>query len=208
MQSCHGMLTRAESKPELAGRYWRAASGGAAGSQDGALNTARAPSPHWLMRRATATMSSGNSTDLSGSKSLGAQGAQGAQGGCTGWVHRVGEHTRTAAPYGCHWRRSGWAAPRECQVPLSSLAALGERSPGVRPSHLAASVEGVGGEGSSCALQGWPSGAGPGCGAARTARPTRLARWRTPRGTESTALTKLAVERMELGSTFAWVAKG
>ena len=64
---------------------------GAAGSQDGALNTARAPSPHWLMRRATATMSSGKSTDLSGSKSLGAQdaegaegaqGAQGAEGGC------------------------------------------------------------------------------------------------------------------------------
>ena len=88
------MLTRAESKPEQAG----ARPGplgfeflcGAAGSQDGALNTARAPSPHWLMRRATATMSSGKSTDLSGSKSLGAQGAQGAQGGCTGWVHRMG----------------------------------------------------------------------------------------------------------------------
>ena len=79
------MLTRAESKPELAGaRPGPLGMCGAAGSQDGALNTARAPSPHWLMRRATATMSSGKSTDLSGSKSLGAQGAQGAQGGCTG----------------------------------------------------------------------------------------------------------------------------
>ena len=46
-----------------------------------------------------------------------------------------------------------------------------------------------------------------GCGAAKTARSTRLASWRTPRGTESTALTKLAAERMEPGSVLAWVAK-
>ena len=77
------MRTRAESKPELAGR--RPGPLGVTGcvalpGAKTALNTAHAPSPHWLMRRATATMSSGKSTDLSGSKSLGAEGAQGAQG--------------------------------------------------------------------------------------------------------------------------------
>ena len=70
----------------------------------------------------------------------------GVEGGCRGWVSTRGRRQHMAAtggdaagplPGSAKWRKAG-------QVALSSRAALGERSPGERPSRLAASVESAG----------------------------------------------------------------